>query len=513
MSNTEWHDDAGEKHTEIAPLDLDFSAIDETSFDEHMAAGEASPNNKFLIPLVALLGLVAVAVIVVPLLQKSTVTEPANAPEETLVQETDDKQIDEGTPFQEAELAKLRKAAQDTLEQLLEKRLWLEKRNVQLWAAEAFHRSAELAGEGDEKYRGQQFKAANQLYSEGLDIVTGLLDGVPQIIESALQRGDVAIQNNQPQEADEAFKLVQAIEPDHAKAAEGLLRLSVLQPVNEALVSAEQYEQQQDYEQTLQALATVLELDPVRAPGLQPRIDRLESTLLEQRFSEQMSLGFRNLDEGRQQLASQHFSKARELKPNDAAPGKALRMVRNQQSLSRMSVHLERAQGFEREEQWAQAVQQYDLALKVDANLSDAAQRREVASRRMKMDQALQTLNDDPLRLASPQLYQKGVKIHSAAQRVANPGPRLRRQVDLLGDQLTASRESLPVVIQSDGATQVTVQQIAQLGSVQERRLNLIPGRYVALGSRDGYRDVRREFVVQQGARNVKVDVRCVEPI
>jgi hypothetical protein len=45
------------------------------------------------------------------------------------------------------------------------------------------------------------------------------------------------------------------------------------------------------------------------------------------------------------------------------------------------------------------------------------------------------------------------------------------------------------------------------------KELQLKPGRYVAIGSRPGYRDVRREFTLTPGGTAVVVDVRCTEAV
>jgi hypothetical protein len=54
---------------------------------------------------------------------------------------------------------------------------------------------------------------------------------------------------------------------------------------------------------------------------------------------------------------------------------------------------------------------------------------------------------------------------------------------------------------------------VGAIGAFRRKELRLKPGRYVATGSRDGYRDVRREFVVVPGGTVVVVEVRCTEVV
>jgi hypothetical protein len=68
-------------------------------------------------------------------------------------------------------------------------------------------------------------------------------------------------------------------------------------------------------------------------------------------------------------------------------------------------------------------------------------------------------------------------------------------------------------VFESDGLTAVSLQRVGAIGAFRRKELRLKPGRYVVTGSRDGYRDVRREFTVLPGSTPVVVEVRCTEVV
>jgi hypothetical protein len=69
------------------------------------------------------------------------------------------------------------------------------------------------------------------------------------------------------------------------------------------------------------------------------------------------------------------------------------------------------------------------------------------------------------------------------------------------------------VTLVSDNATEVTVYRVGELGTFAARELELKPGRYTAVGSRRGFRDVRETFTVLPGRENGPVTVVCVESI
>ena len=74
---------------------------------------------------------------------------------------------------------------------------------------------------------------------------------------------------------------------------------------------------------------------------------------------------------------------------------------------------------------------------------------------------------------------------------------------------------STPVALRlrSDGQTEVSVLRIGSYGTMTDKTLELLPGDYVAVGRRNGYRDVRIEFRVRPGQTPAEVLVQCVEKV
>ncbi len=57
------------------------------------------------------------------------------------------------------------------------------------------------------------------------------------------------------------------------------------------------------------------------------------------------------------------------------------------------------------------------------------------------------------------------------------------------------------------------VYKTGRLGKFARRELDLRPGTYTVVGSRRGYKDVRRQLVVETGAAPKPFEVRCEEKI
>ena len=69
------------------------------------------------------------------------------------------------------------------------------------------------------------------------------------------------------------------------------------------------------------------------------------------------------------------------------------------------------------------------------------------------------------------------------------------------------------VVLESDEKTEVTVFQVAVLGKFERVELALRPGTYTVVGTRRGYRDVRRTLVVRPGQEPAPLLVLCEEKV
>ncbi len=65
----------------------------------------------------------------------------------------------------------------------------------------------------------------------------------------------------------------------------------------------------------------------------------------------------------------------------------------------------------------------------------------------------------------------------------------------------------------SDNATDVAIPSIGQFGTFAKRDIELKPGTYTVIGTRDGYRDVRRDITIAPGQESQTIRVSCSDPI
>ncbi len=168
----------------------------------------------------------------------------------------------------------------------------------------------------------------------------------------------------------------------------------------------------------------------------------------------------------------------------------------------------------ESQERWEDAARAWSALLRQNHSLEFAEDGLARAQARLDLDDALQGMLDRPDRIYnSQQVRDRAEAILLQARAVPEPGPVLAEQITHLSGLLpTAAGKPVHVVLLSDSVTQVEIPGVGSFGSFARRDVDLRPGRYTALGSRDGYRDVRRDFVVSAERENGTVRVSCNEP-
>ena len=78
---------------------------------------------------------------------------------------------------------------------------------------------------------------------------------------------------------------------------------------------------------------------------------------------------------------------------------------------------------------------------------------------------------------------------------------------------MTQAGTPVAVTLSSDGETEVAIYHVGKLGQFTRHRLELLPGSYTVVGTRNGYRDVRKTLSVSPGHADASLQVICGEQI
>jgi len=120
---------------------------------------------------------------------------------------------------------------------------------------------------------------------------------------------------------------------------------------------------------------------------------------------------------------------------------------------------------------------------------------------------------DQPGRIYSPEPLANARQLLAAASTAPADEPVLARKIAALQALVTTAGTPVAVTLSSDGETAVAIYHVGKLGRFTRHRLELLPGSYTVVGTRNGYRDVRRTLSVSPGHATASLQISCGEQI
>jgi len=416
------------------------------------------------------------------------------------------------SPFEEAQRALQRKEAQDVLAELLTYQTELDALDVAVWGQQDYATSLEQASIGDEYYRTQDFVLARESYETGRVGLSSLIDSVSSVLEQALIEAEQALIELDSAEALTKYTLALLLDPENQLAQIGEQRALTLDDVSALLKEAGDLVEDGELQQALANYREVLDLDSYNEVAGQ-EIATVSLLITESEFAQIMSSGYVLLQAGEPEQAVAAFQRASRLGIRQDEAQAAISQTENEianTEINRLSGLVTTAQ---QNEQWQEAVDQYDNVLAIDSNLLFAINGRDYADKRARLDRLLVEAVDNPERFSEDEVFEETRISYFIGRDIENPGHRLTEQLDELEAFLEYSLVPIDISFRSDNETEVTLLRIEDMGIFEQASLSLKPGRYVATGKRSGYREVREEFTVGFGLTPETVIVQCDEPI
>ncbi|WP_236250451.1 hypothetical protein [Microbulbifer sp. ALW1] len=418
----------------------------------------------------------------------------------------------EESPFSEAEITQQRRDVQKVLQEILQLQEELLERKVETWAAEEYFAARTLAEEADGIYRQRKFMQALEQYRQALAGLQQLRDSIPERIESHLAAGHSALDTGDAAAASKAFDLVLTISEGHPRGTRGKERAALLPEVWPHFTAGKEAFSDNALDTAKAELEQALSIDgdTEAAKALLPQVT---AAILERDYSEAMSAGYSAIANNDFDKAKNFFAKAKQLKPQASDPDVGIAHANNGIAQAKIDRLFASAAEKEQLEEWHKAAEKYRKLIAQDSSLVEALTGKARSEARAKLDDQLQELLADPLTLGQGARNKHARKILADARALKTDTPRLQNQIDALESALTKSLIPITVLLQSDASTQVTIYHVGKLGNFSEREIALKPGRYTAVGTRQGYRDVRQEFVVDPTGESPTVTIQCAEKI
>ena len=410
------------------------------------------------------------------------------------------------------ETERLRAQAESLLGGLLTQQKRLTAQNVDSWGGDSWHRYDSLQRAGEDAFLAKDFRAAVRSYTDANALGDELLARAVQTVDGALAAAAAAFVAGNVELALRQYDIVLGIDPEHAAAKEGRARAERLP---EVLVLVGRADDQRTHGELKQAIASYREAlaidsgwEPARAA-----IAEITKDIKDNEFEQHMSAGASALAREQFTDAEQQFSAALAVRPGAREAEESRTQAQEAAKLGKIALSEARAAAFEKRELWDQAVALYRQVLESDSTLLFAQTGLDRATARAGLDAKLSNLIQNPTLLFGDQTLAAARELLGVAGEIEARGPRIEGQIKDLNALVALATKPIRIRLESDLLTDVTLYRVGALGAFSSKDVELRPGTYTAIGSRDGYRDVRRTFTIVPGREPASISVVCKEPI
>ncbi len=381
---------------------------------------------------------------------------------------------------------------------LLEQRITaLEARGASIWAGPDFAAAKSRAAEAGSAHDAGSLAGAQTQVAEAKQLLDNVEQAAPAALASELAAGERALDEHERTLALQAYDLAVRIAPQDERALAGQARARELAAGTASAAAG-----------SAAATANPPAPSPKGAAAPAASTDAFGND----RYAKAAGEGFAALGAGRLEEARAAFERARAARPNGAEAADGLKRVDAAMRARGFGSLRTRGEDAEADERWDDAISAYGSVLRADPSQAFAEEGRDRSRARLELNNSLQAIIDRPDLLASADARAQAATLLQSAQQISSPGPVLRLQMARVSALLPEFERAVHLSLLSDGFTQVTIMNVGTFGSFTHRDVELKPGRYTVIGSREGYRDVRRDISVSPGQTQT-ISVSCYEPI
>lgn len=421
-------------------------------------------------------------------------------------------QNSELSPFEQAQLEKARKEAQDILEQILLQQEVLQEAKIALWGQVPYEVALASAQQGDQHYRDRDFASAIAGYSDALAQLTQLTDSIPALATAAAIRATDAIEIFEELDAQKQLALLEALAPNHNDIVTLTERIEALPSVAQLFASARQSQSQANWNDAKIAIDAAAKADP-KHQAVNLAQTEIQAAWQEAMFEETLGRAYAAIADNEFGIAAGLIQEANAFKGSNEALNQAkatLTLAETSATLRRLE---QEANIAIEQEDWQGVINVYREALDVDPSIQFAQQGLPLAQSRLQLDQEIDAVLNAPERLQDRAVAAASERLLDRALTVTPAGPALTLQIQTLRNLIDNANRVVDVRIESDGLTHLTLLRHSNIGPTQGHQTRLRPGKYTLRGTRVGYRDILVNFEIKPEDKDLRVFAACSEQI
>lgn len=410
------------------------------------------------------------------------------------------------------ELSALKQEAEELLLQLIEKQKLLEAKSIKKWADEEFKIALTLGASGDEHLRKQEYQLAIASYKDAVMVLQDLELKIAPTIAEHLEKGELALTQAEKDTAIIHFELVKSIEVDNTQAINGLKRAETIEELYALLKQGGQFEAANHFDNAKNTYQKATELDPLSIEA-KAALDRVTGRLAQNEFTRLMSQGNAALIKRQYGDARAAFTRAQKLLPSSSKPKQGIAAIEQAIRNEKLSALTVEAQHFEDNQDWDNAAKSYQHMLKLSPNSTTAQQGLERSQQREEILTQLGGHIENKMRLGSDKVANQAKRLLQEIAILNNPGSKIETGATTLKELIQLASQPISITLQSDNQTDIAIFRVGKFGKLEQRKVELKTGKYTIVGSRPGFRDVRKVLTVTADMPSKNIQIRCEEKI
>ena len=407
-----------------------------------------------------------------------------------------------------AQLERQKTEAEQELANYLEAKDDLDQIAVSEWGGDSYLAMIELGRQADAHFKERRYNSASDLYGRASKLAVELTGRADAARLRLITEGNQALDEGDGSLARRNFSLALKIAPADVAAQQGLKRAETIETVMQLLESGRQHEAKKAWSLARIDYNQALEIDSA-SDAARRSLDRVNGLITAEQFQQSLSDGLAAFHRNEYKLARSRLMKAKSLKPGSREVADALLQVDQAIRLTGIDKLRRAAQAAERAEDWQRALKSYQAVLDIDKNLQFAVQGKQRSQEQLRINQRIHFFLAKPQALESDRQLKNAILLLAEAEEIRPRGAMLTTRIEKLEQLVAAAQTPVRIAIESDNLTRVAVYRVGKLGRFSVHELDLRPGTYIVVGTRDGYQDVRQKIVVKPGQQSLRITVKC----
>lgn len=405
---------------------------------------------------------------------------------------------DQGTPFLDSQVRRAQEFAESTLNDFSALQDHFEQN--QLGSEQHFARYNEIkdqANQGDILFGQREFETAQRKFEIAVEDLRSLIAEIDFEFDESINAGVLALEELNEEKSRHAFVYAADLKPLEQSPQAGLKRVANLPKINELLRESERAHLRGNWDKALSLISEAEDLDGGTV-GLNERRTRILTAQANEELQNLLSSGHQALRQDEFDEADRIFNEVLQRQAGNRAAETGLQETKRSRTLAQISALQSTALEQEKELNLPGALQTYEQALEIDSTLEFAIEGRDRAHTILALLGQMETVLRDQAALSGDDELEEARQLLEDAKEYSSFSREFDQAVAELAAAVELASSYVPVVLISDNATQVTLSTKGSLGVFERRELQLRPGRYQLIGSRDGRMDVRKTIHVEQ---------------